>query len=150
MTREEYEDIIDFAIKREEEAVAFYRQLQDMTDFGAQKIALKEFEDMETGHVKLLNSVRSKGPRQASPVTDFGFDAQDFLVPAEPASDMSFQEIVVTAIKREEKSLTLYQQLQDKTEDPEIANTFTFLAAEEAKHRSFFEDLYETEIQRDN
>lgn len=150
MNRKEYEAIIDFAIGREKEAVEFYRELQELANFGAQKEALKEFELMESGHVKLLESVRSKGPKEASPVHDFGFDAEEFLVPPEPTADMSFQDILIHAIKREERSLTLYRHLRDKASDPELAKTFSFLETEEAKHRGFFEGLYEEGIQSDN
>lgn len=150
MNRKEYEEIIDFAIGREKEAVAFYRELQEIVHFGAQKEALKEFELMETGHIKLLESVRSKGPKEADPVAGFGFDAEEFLVPHEPAAGMSFQDILIHAIKREERSLTLYRHLRDKASDPELVKTFSFLESEEARHRGFFEELYEKDIQSDN
>ena len=40
-----FNDALDFAISREKEAVAFYRDLQTMARFASQKELMGEFED---------------------------------------------------------------------------------------------------------
>ncbi len=60
-----FEEIIDFAIKREKEAVKFYVDLQKISEFAVRKTLLKEFELMEHGHLNLLASEK-KGILQKS------------------------------------------------------------------------------------
>ena len=50
-----FDEAIDFAIKREEEAVAFYIELQDLAKFSAQKKVLKEFQQLVAEESKHKN-----------------------------------------------------------------------------------------------
>jgi rubrerythrin len=54
------------------------------------------------------------------------------------------------AMKREENSLRLYTELSDRFADEQIANIFRKLASEEAKHKLWFETLYDEWIKQGN
>ena len=146
----EFNDIIDFAVSREREAVEFYRELQEITRFAAQKEALKEFETMEQGHIKLLEGVleREGFARDRVPPVDLKLD--DYLVPVEPAADMSYQDILNAAIKKEKRSMDLYSRLAGETEDPSAREIFERLFIEESNHKNYFEGIYDEEILSDN
>ena len=47
MRSKEFNEVIDFAINREKEAVKFYQDLQKMVTFSEQKQLLKDFESIE-------------------------------------------------------------------------------------------------------
>ena len=47
------------------------------------------------------------------------------------------------AMKREEKAYNLHQKLAQAVENTEHVNVFTILAQEEAKHKNYFETLYD-------
>ena len=47
MNKDKFNEVIDFAVEREKEAVQFYADLQKQVKFQAQKEMLKELEDME-------------------------------------------------------------------------------------------------------
>lgn len=146
-----FNDTVEFAISREKEAVQFYIDLQVMAKFAGQKELLKEFENMERGHVTLLEGVRdNQEPARLSKSVPADIHLDDYLVASPPTGDMTYQDILITAIKREKKSATLYTRLRDDSNDEAMKDVFNRLAVEEENHRNFFEKLYDRDIQGDN
>jgi rubrerythrin len=143
---------LDFAIDREKEAVTFYQNLQKLAVFESQKELMREFEDMEKGHVRLLEGVKKNQDvsRLSLPISgDMKLD--DFLAaPAAPGADMTYQDILLTGMAREKKSAALYSRLRDDTEDSVLQDVFSRLVREEENHRDFFEKLYDRDIQSGN
>ena len=78
------------------------------------------------------------------------FSPSTYLVEAQPTADMTYQDILIIGMKREDRSHALYEELQQQTDNPELLSTFQMLAGEEAKHKRFFEDLYDKYVQPDN
>ncbi len=145
-----YTEIIDFAIEREHEAVRFYKELEEGVHFAAQKEMLREIRRMEESHVKLLHSVKKKPPGELKERKAEWFEEDSYLVEAPPAAEMSLQQILITAMKREDRSYALYTELLSKTEDAELRKTFEYLAGEETQHKNFFQKLYDEQVQPDN
>ena len=56
---------------------------------------------------------------------------------------MVYKDMLHLAIKREEKSLALYNELLGKAEKPEFKNVFKMLCQEEAKHKLALETLFD-------
>lgn len=150
MTPEKFNEIIDFAVAREKEAVKFYQELQERVKFAAQIEMLKELEDMEKGHISVLESIRKKGAGrlQSKVVTDLKIS--DYIVRVEPSPQMSYQDILIVAMKREEASQRLYREMASRFMGTEAEPLFERLAAEEAQHKLRFEKLYDEEVLRDN
>jgi rubrerythrin len=144
-----FEDVINFAIEREREAVDFYRELRDLVTNEALKKELAEFEAIEEEHVRLLESVLdNKGfPRLDSAPADLRLS--EYLVQVAPMPDMSFQDILITAIKKEENAAKLYTIMREKAPNAEVRQTFDRLADEELKHKVSFETKYEDEVYQD-
>ena len=61
MTTQEFNEILDFAVAREREAVQFYRDLQQEAKFQDQREMLKELEAMEMGHIEVIENIRRRG-----------------------------------------------------------------------------------------
>ncbi len=53
-----FEEILDFAIEREKQAVAFYQKLVDKETFPASKQTLAEFVEEERKHQRLLEEFK--------------------------------------------------------------------------------------------
>ncbi len=146
---EKIETIINWAIEREEDAALFYKELQNKTDFIAIKTELGEFEKMEMGHAERLRTFKtSPGFLSVPDVRDLKIS--DYLTASEPAAGMSYQDILIIAMKKEEKARDLYAALAATVKDPGVQNLFQRLAAEEAKHKLFFETRYDDEILSEN
>ncbi|MCD4829862.1 MAG: ferritin family protein [Candidatus Cloacimonetes bacterium] len=155
MTLELFNEIIDFALLREHEAVQFYTDLQKMAGFAAQKQMLGEMADMERGHVKMLENIRDKGLQgikesevELSAVPDLKIS--EYLVEAPPTEHMTYQDILVTAMKREESSFKLYTELADSFSGTEMSKVLQRIAHEEATHKLHFEKLYDDYLLTDN
>ena len=150
MTKEKFNEVINFAIAGEKEAIKFYQELQKKVKFQAQIEMLKEFEDMEKGHVLILENIRNKGFKEIEikEVTDLHIS--DYIVDVEPSEDMNYQDILIIAMKKEEKANKLYNEMANNFPDTELEQLFRRLAAEEAEHKLKFEKLYDDEILKEN
>lgn len=151
MNQKEFNEVIDFAIDREKEAVKFYHDLQGMVHFKARQDMLRELEDMEKGHIKALEEIR-EGKRIVTEIPKIqNLKISDYLVAAKPTGEMSYQDIIITAMKREEASVQLYADMANLfAADSDMKKLFLRLAAEEAKHKLHFEKIYNDEILKDN
>ncbi len=151
MNTASFQETLDFAIGRERAAVEFYRELTGKAAFAAQKSALAEFMAMEEGHVAMLTGMKSRGAVNLSPgaAVDLGL-ARRLAAEEEPTAAMDFQDILVAAIKKEERSGDLYRSLVAAALDPDVKAIFERLEAEESRHKRYFEELYETQVARDN
>lgn len=146
-----FDEVLDFAIKREEDAVLFYQFLQGKARFAPQKEVLKEFELMEVGHVRLLNGVKKRhSTEKLSQSLPGDLQLANYLHDVEPDENMSYQQILVAAMKKEERAASLYSALRDEAQDDEIRQVFARLVTEEENHRHHFETLYDRDIQGDN
>lgn len=150
MTQEKFNEIIDFAVTREQEAVDFYADLQTKTLFDAQKTMLKELENMEKGHITILENIREKGFGNVANKEVPDLKISDYIVAVEPSKNMTYQDILIIAMKREEASTKLYQQMSKRFAGSDAEKLFSRLAAEEADHKLRFEKLYDSEILKDN
>ncbi len=150
MTTKEFHEVIDFAVEREKEAVQFYVDLQEVAKFAAQKVMLGELADMERGHIRVLESIRQQGGTEKAVASVPNLQISEYLVPAKPTAEMTYQDIIITAMKREEKSKALYENLASKIDDEELSAMLLRIAAEEAQHKLRFEKIYDEEILKDN
>lgn len=111
MTKEKFDEVIDFAIKGEKEAIVFYQDLQKKSKFQAQKQMLKEFEDMERGHVTILENIRAKGMDSIEIQEVSDLQISNYVVEMEPTDSMDYQDILILAMKKEEKAQKLYSDM---------------------------------------
>ncbi len=150
MTKEKFNEVINFAIAGEKDAIKFYQELQEKVKFQAQIEMLKEFEDMEKGHVVILENIRNKGFKEIEikEVTDLHIS--DYIVDVEPSENMNYQDILIIAMKKEEKANKLYTEMANNFPGTELEQLFRRLAAEEAAHKLKFEKLYDDEILKEN
>jgi hypothetical protein len=143
---------IDFAIEREQEAVDFYKSLQVNSDFQSNKNFYVELEAMEQGHINTLENLKKNVIENSDlkvPTVD-NLHISDYLVDVPSEGKLSYQDILILAMKREEKAYALYAMLAEEATDTFIKNIFLKLASEEAKHKNHFEKKYDSEILTDN
>lgn len=150
MTKEKFDEVIDFAIKGEKEAIVFYQDLQKKSKFQAQKQMLKEFEDMERGHVTILENIRAKGMDSIEIQEVSDLQISNYVVEMEPTDSMDYQDILILAMKKEEKAQKLYSDMAKEYIGTEVEKLFKKLAAEEATHKLKFETLYDDHVLKEN
>ena len=150
MTEQEFNAILDFAIEREKEAVEFYRDLQNEAKFTAHIEMLKELEAMEMGHIVVIESIREKGLDPELIKKSTNLKISEYITNELSEEELSYQNILIRAMKREENSFKLYSEMSLKFADTEISTLFRRLAADEAQHKLHFEMLYDEFIRDGN
>ncbi|MFC1887344.1 ferritin family protein [Candidatus Cloacimonadota bacterium] len=150
MNQDKFNEVIDFAIEREKEAVQFYFELQAEVKFQAQKEMLKELEDMEKGHIVVLENIRNRGIEKIKVPTVTDLHISDYITNVEPSSNMTYQDVLIIAMKREETAQRLYTDMASRFPGTELETLFKKIAAEESGHKLKFETLYDEYILRDN
>jgi rubrerythrin len=148
MQFENLEAIIDFAIDKEREAAGFYKQIsRDEEDFSGSKKMFAEFAAEEQKHEKMLKDFKAKGISRSLQeyklkwITDI--KRSDYLVDLEYEKGMPYNEILLLAMKREEKALKLYNEFLKQAETKESQKLFKVLCQEEAKHKLALETIYD-------
>ena len=83
------------------------------------------------------------------PLTDYKFEwipdikRSNYMVEIQYEKGMAFTDILRLAMKKEEKALALYNELQEKADVPEAKEIFKMLCQEEAKHKLTLETMYD-------
>jgi rubrerythrin len=108
MNFEDIEAIIDFAIEKEREAAVFYESIsKDEEDFSGSKKMFAEFAVEEQKHEKILQDFKTGGisksleEYQLKWITDI--KRSDYMVDLSYEKGMPYNEILLLAMKREEK-----------------------------------------------
>ena len=148
MELENADDIFDFAIAREKEAVLFYQNLQEMVRFTDKKELLRKFESMERGHIVVIEQIRRENPDVIDVPQVQNLHISDYIVAGALSEEMSYQDIIILAMKKEEAAFRLYTDLAAKGMNATVRKLFDKLASEEAKHKLSFERMYDDEILR--
>ncbi|MEN6334187.1 MAG: ferritin family protein [Phycisphaerales bacterium] len=144
-------EILDFAILREIEACDFYTALAARMDAPAMKQVFLDFAKEEKGHRAKLEAIkRGEYSFGAGAQELAGLGLADYLVSAEPTSDMSYADSLVLAMKKEKAAFKLYNHLASVARDDALRNLFLSLAAEEARHKLRFEIEYDEHTQKEN
>jgi rubrerythrin len=143
MEFKKFEDIIDFAIEKEKEAVLFYEEAAEAQSAADAKKMFKEFADEERKHVRMLQNVGE------ADVSEYDYEwvpdmkRSNFLVDIPYEKNMAYKDMLHLAIKREEKALALYNDLLKNAEKPNFKSVFKMLCQEEASHKLKLETLYD-------
>jgi len=144
-------DILDFAINAEQDAINFYSNLYKITNNTDMKEAYKEFILEEQSHKDKLLKLKSEGKLfgiDESKISDLKIS--DYLTKQEPHENMDYTESLVIAMDKEKAAYKLYSDLAKITKDAELKKIFKFLATEEAKHKLKFETEYDEIILKEN
>ena len=146
MERKEFQEVLAFAIEKEEEAAAFYQEAGQKAEKPHMKEAFRSMAREEQKHKELLSNldVGKVADKKIENVPDLKIG--DFLVDVEYNPDMGYQDILILAMKREKKAFQLYTNIADKTDDPDMKKLFQVLAQEEAKHKLKLETEYDEHV----
>ena len=141
------DEIVDYAINREKEAVQFYTDTAQEESMSGAKQMLNEMADEERKHVRMLKELKNKGVVQGLDryklkwIPDI--KRSNYVVDLMYKKGMAYDEILLIAMKREEKALALYNDLLKQAEGEEAQKLFKILCQEEAKHKLKFETMYD-------
>lgn len=146
MDQKQFQEIIEFAVQREIESVDFYNKASKIVKYSGTKELFLDFMKQEEGHKKKLEDARA-GKIELRKIQKIpNLKISDYLVDAELKPDVSYAEILRIAMKREERSVKLYTDLNERNQEETLKNLFVFLIQEESKHKYAIEKLYDDEV----
>ena len=146
MDQNRFQEIIEFAIQREIEAADFYHRASQMVKFSGTKEIFLDFAKQEEGHRNLLQNIDMAKVARAKIETIPNLKISDYLVEAEFRPDIPYADVLRIAMKREEHSIKLYNDLKPLDGDEALTKIFNFLIQEETKHKYRLEKIYDDEI----
>jgi rubrerythrin len=147
MKFENLEAIVDFAIEKEIEAAEFYSDLSQKEHFSGSSKMFEEFAAEERKHQKLLEDFKAQGLTASMDdyklkwITDI--KRSDYVVELEYQPGMAYNDILMLAMKREEKALKLYNDFLNQADTEDGKKIFKILCQEEAKHKLALETMYD-------
>lgn len=143
-------DILDFAINAEQEAVEFYTKLSEMTKSSDMQQVFTHFAGEEISHKARLMNIKQSGIITMSDEKVADLKIADYTVSVRPSPEMSYADALVLAMSKEKAAFKLYTALAQRTSDNDIKNLFLMLAQEESKHKLQFELEYDDIVLREN
>lgn len=146
-------EVLDFAIEREEEAAVFYTDLAAKMDRAWMRQVFEDFAGEERGHKQKLLAVKSGKTALFAGQKVMDLKIGDYLVDVEPeqaGQDLDYQQALIVAMKKEKAAFKLYNDLAASTDDENLRNLLLGLAQEEAKHKLRFELEYDEQFLSEN
>jgi rubrerythrin len=145
-----FNDILQFAIEKEEEAAQLYGDLAAKSDKTGLKEMFSDLSKQELGHKARLQSLDldclpGKGQAEVP-----NLKISDYLDDVEVTADSSYQDILIFAMKREESAVALYSRLAGDAQDEGAKALFETLAQEEMKHKNRLETEYDENVLKEN
>jgi rubrerythrin len=140
------DDVVQFAVEKEEKARDFYQRCADRSKNSGIKKFFQELAGEEERHRDLLKELDPDklGEVKLERVEDLHIS--DYLLDIPFREDLTYQEALTLAMKKEEKAQAFYAVWQNKCLHDKTAKLFEFLAREEMKHKEHLESMYDEEI----
>lgn len=144
------DEILDFAIQNEQNAVDLYTDLAGKAKSEAIKAEFKEYANEERGHKTKLKNVKAGKQLLDTNTQIQDLKISDYTVDSDLGENPDYQSVLLFAMKQEKAAFKLYTDLAGMTSDASVKNLFLGLAQEEAKHKLRFEIEYDDNVLKEN
>ena len=146
MELKSYEDIIKFAISREEAAIDAYGDMSEKAKMPGLRELLLELQNEERNHKKLLEDISPDQITAFKTEEVIDLKISDYLTEEPPSEDMTFQDLLIIAAKKEQQAVELYTKLKEGSDSEELKKLFDFLVTQEKSHKLKLESEYEKHV----
>lgn len=143
-------EILDFAIEKEQEAADFYVDLASRMARPEMQGVFRGFAREELGHKARLQAIKDNKALMGGEKKVLDLKLSDYLVAVEPSDGMEYADALILAMKKEKAAFRLYTDLAGTTDDAGLRETLLGLAQEEAKHKLRFEIEYDDHVMTEN
>jgi rubrerythrin len=146
--RDQMRKALDFAIAKEREAEAFYKEWSEKAKQPAVQGLFAELAGIEHGHMEILSKITPEEMVDSGNIDVLKLALSDLLVDVSASPDLTLQEAMILAMKREEGAVKLYARLAEM--NGEAKSLFEALAKEEGRHKAKLEIEYDDNILTEN
>ena len=139
-------EIIKQAAQQEDKAYKFYMDALKFVKDAAAQLWLKELADEEIKHRDLLQNFDTSKVKKFKPEKIQDLHISEYLVDKDISEVKDFQDVLIVAMKKEQKSYNFYVGMAKSTDNPEMKNLCKILAQEELKHKHKLELYYDDNV----
>ncbi|HKK58036.1 MAG TPA: ferritin family protein [Salinivirga sp.] len=144
------DEILDFAMQSEQEAVDFYSKMAAQAKTKDMQEIFEQFAQEEVSHKARLKEIKTNGTFEVDDEKVADLQIADYTVKVKPKPDMDYQDALVVAMQKEKAAFRLYSNLAKRAPNNAMKELFEALAMEESKHKLRFELEYDEHILREN
>lgn len=144
------DEILKFAVKREEAAYQLYKNAAAISKSIAAKKMFEEMATEEAGHKEVFGKMNVEKAEQYKAIRIPDMKISQYLaeVPLQP--DMTYQQILTYAMKAEENAYQLYTTAAAEIDDPQLKKVLQVFADVEKGHKIRIEKIYDVHVLTEN
>ncbi|MDR4509954.1 MAG: ferritin family protein [Candidatus Brocadiaceae bacterium] len=139
-------ELIKKAAEHEEKSYKFYMDAIKLVDDAAAKIWLKELAEEELKHKDMLENFDPATISKFKPTKIQDLHIAEFLVDKDVTEIKDFQDVLIVAMKNEQKAYHFYVSMGKSTDSEDMRNLCKILAQEELKHKHKIEVYYDDNV----
>ncbi len=143
-------DIIAFAVRREIEAAEGYARIAGRATTPGLRELADDLRRQEEAHRRLLEGLTAEALRKLGTSYVPDLHVVDALADEKSSGDMSVQDMLIFAAKKEARAVALYESLARLAGASGNERVFLFLAGQEREHKLKIEAEYEKQVLQEN
>ncbi|SNB46573.1 ferritin family protein [Geobacter sp. DSM 9736] len=140
------EEIIRFAVQREEAAYRLYKSAAEKSTSIAARKMFEEMAAEEAGHKEVFSRVEVAEAVGKMSARQPDMKLAEYLAEIPLKPDMTYDEILRYGIKTEESAYRLYLAAADMTDDPKLRKILESFAQVELGHKKKLEEVYDERV----
>ena len=141
--KEPQQNILEYALTREQKAHEFYLDLARQTDHPLKRMFLERFACEELSHMEKLQTLLSGSKELAAVGSATPLLADESAQEITPQIKEQLRNVIANAMQKEKNSFRLYMDMAMKVNDETVRETLMALAKDEANHQAFLEMEFE-------
>ena len=140
------EDVITFAIDREDTAYKLYKRAAELSTSIASKKMFEELAQEEATHKDVFIKIDDEKAENHKLCTLPESSIAKYLADVPFRENLTYSEILAFALKTEENAYQLYKAAAGMTDDPKLQKILMNFADVELGHRRKIEMIYEERV----
>lgn len=140
------EDVIKFAVDREDTAYKLYKRAAELSTSIAAKKMFEELAAEEATHKDVFSKIDDEKAEHHKLCTLPESSIAKYLADVPFRENLSYSEILAYALKTEENAYQLYKAAAGMTDDPKLQKLLMNFADVELGHRRRLEAIYEERV----
>lgn len=140
------DEVVKFAIEREDTAYKLYKRAAELSTSIAAKKMFEELAQEEATHKDVFTKIDEDRAESHKLCTLPESSIARYLVEVPFRADLTYSEILASALKTEENAYQLYKSAAGMTDDPKLQKVLMNFADVELGHRRRLEAIYEERV----
>lgn len=140
------EEVIAFAVEREDTAYKLYKRAEELSSSISAKKMFAELAAEEATHKEVFSKISQEKAEQHKVCTLPESSIAKYLTDIPFRPDMTYSEILIYALKTEENAYQLYKAAAGMTDDEHLQKVLMNFADVELGHRRRLEAIHEDRV----